>query len=165
MLKLLPSVIWCLLYFISSAGCWTHLSCGKMIYFRCLPSLCQGQALAWSNCLSGYFLVAFGRLCSHCGFCGSFHQAVWSLSEARACQTNLFESMPVLFPGRWSQISYILKCNVLLVHLAPVSWSHYLWFYFTVKILQFPCLSALPIFNSLLSKFFVGKMERFCCST
>lgn len=100
MLKMLPSVIWCLLYFILSPGRWARLSCGQMIHFRCLPSLCQSQALAWSNCPSGCFLVAFGRLCSRCGFCGCFHQAVWSLSEARACQMKLFESVPVLFLGR-----------------------------------------------------------------
>lgn len=87
-------------YFAPSAGHWACLSCGQMSHFRCLPSLHRGQALAWSNCQSGCILVAFGRLCSRCGFCGCFHQAVWSLSEAQACQTSFFESVPALLLGR-----------------------------------------------------------------
>lgn len=71
------------------------------------PSLLMPGPWHCFCCQSGCFLVAFGSLYFLCGFCGRFHPPVWSLSEALACQTSLFELVPGHLLGRWSQTPYI----------------------------------------------------------
>lgn len=64
------------------------------------PSLLMPGPWHCFLCQSGCVLVAFGSLHFLCGFCGRFHPPVWSLSEALACQTSLFESVPGHLLGR-----------------------------------------------------------------
>lgn len=112
--KIFPtlSVMWRLFYFVPCDGHQAHFLCGQMRHLRCLPSLHWDHALARSNCQSGCLLVAFGSLCSHCGFCGCFHQAVWSLSEAQACRPAFLNQCQPSYLGHEAKY-HIYKTAVL----------------------------------------------------
>lgn len=102
-------------------GTWSVTACPPTTGTDCHPSQSNEREYpAWRGrplpllgpwhclpCQSGCFLVAFGSLHFLCGFCGRFHPPVWSLLEALACQTSLFELVPGHLLGRWSQIPYI----------------------------------------------------------
>lgn len=159
------SVIWWLPYFVPCAGCQAHLSCGQISHFSCLPSLHQDEALAQYNCQSGCLFVAFGKLCSRCGFCGCFHQAVWSLSEAQACRPAFLNQCQPSYLGGEAKY-HIFKTVMLCLStqlLSPEVISCGFTSLLKYSSVFFPL--SFSYFQLSVSKLCVGKMERFCCST